>query len=137
MQFARGRDAWCAIGSCWSRAVRWHGSYWNLSIGNSYGDDADCTLQIKEDATFTVKCTRSSVGTNNIARSSSWSGGAVTKGNRIVLQTNAGPWPWIVLRRSGDGSLYGTTLDPLVAPTIEMEFERDTQTTAGAGGGAT
>jgi hypothetical protein len=111
----------------------WQGSYWQLGMVY-YADDADCTLQIKEDATFTVKCTRSSVGTNNIAKSSSWSGRVVTNGNRIVLQDNAGAWPSIVLRRSGNGGLYGTTLDPLVGATIEMEFERDTHTTTGGGG---
>ena len=99
-----------------------------------YDDDADCTLQIKEDSTFTAKCTRSSVGTNNIAKSSSWSGRVVRKGNSIVLQDNGGSWPSIVLRRSGNGTLYGTTLDPLVGATIEMEFERGPNTTAGAGG---
>jgi hypothetical protein len=112
----------------------WQGSYWNLPLGNSYGDEADCTLQIKEDATFTVKCTRSSVGANNIAKSSSWSGRAVTKGNSIVLQDDGGPWPSIVLRQFGNGSLYGTTLDPLVGATIEIEFERDTHMTTRGGG---
>ncbi|PYO53917.1 MAG: hypothetical protein DMD84_04240 [Candidatus Rokuibacteriota bacterium] len=90
-----------------------------------YDDDADCTLRIKEDATFAATCTRSPVGTNNIAKSSKWSGRVVTKGNRIVLQDNGGPWPSIVLARSRNGTLYGVTLDPLVGATIEMNFERE------------
>ena len=75
------------------------------------------------------------VGRNeHIAKSSSWSGRVVTKGNSIVLQDNGGPWPSIMLRRSANGTLYGTTLDPLVGATIEMEFERDTHTITGGGG---
>ena len=110
----------------------WRGSYWQLGMVY-YDDDADCTLRIKEDATFAATCTRSPVGTNNIAKSSKWSGRVVTKGNRIVLQDNGGPWPSIVLARSGNGTLYGVTLDPLVGATIEMNFEREPNTAAGAG----
>jgi hypothetical protein len=112
----------------------WHGSYWNLPIGNSYGDDADCTLQIKDDATFTAKCTRVAWGANNIARPSSWSGRVATKGNRVILQDSGGPWPWIVLKRSGNDTLYGVTLDPQVGATVEIEFEREPNTAAGAAG---
>jgi len=57
----------------------------------------------------------------------------VTKGNRAVLQDNGEPWPSIVLTRSGNGILYGVTLDPLVGATIEMNFEREPNTAAGAG----
>ena len=110
----------------------WRGSYWQLGMVY-YDDDADCTLRIKEDATFTATCTRSPVGTNNIARSSKWSGRVVTKGNRIVLQDNGGPWPSIVLRRSGKDVLYAVTLDPPVGATVEMNFEREPNTAAGAG----
>ena len=38
-----------------------------------------------------------------------------------------------VLTRSGDDTLFGVTLDPLVGATIEMEFERAPNTAAGAG----
>ena len=110
----------------------WRGSYWQLGMVY-YDDDADCTLRIKEDATFTATCTRSPVGTNNIARSSKWSGRVVTKENRIVLQDNGGPWPSIVLRRSGKDVLYAVTLDPPVGATVEMNFEREPNTAAGAG----
>ena len=104
-------------------AGTWHGSYWQLGMVY-YADDADCTLHINADSTFTANCTRSAVGTNNIAKSSSWSGRAVKNGDRIVLHDTGGAWPSIVLRRSRTGTLYGTTLDPLVGATIEMEFER-------------
>ena len=113
-------------------AGTWQGSYWQLGMVY-YADDADCTLQIKEDSTFIAKSTRSAVGTNNIAKSSSWSGHVVTTANGIVLKNNGGPWPSIVLRRHGD-TMYATTLDPLVGATIEMEFERSPHTTAGTGG---
>jgi hypothetical protein len=113
----------------------WRGSYWQLGMVY-YDDDADCTLRIKEDATFTATCTRSPFGTNNLARSSSWSGRVVTKGNRVVLQANGGPWPWIVLTRSGNDTLYGVTLDPPVGATIEMDFEREPNAAGGAGAGS-
>ena len=86
-----------------------------------YDDDADCTLPIKDDATFTAKRTRVAWGTNNLARSSSWSGRVVTKGNRVILEDAGRPWPWIVLTRSGNDTLYGVTLDPPVGATIGME----------------
>ena len=111
----------------------WHGSYWQLGMVY-YADDADCTLQIKDDATFTAKCTRSAVGTNNIAMSSSWSGHVLTTAHGIVLQDNGGAWPSIALRRYDNNTLYGTTLDPVVGATVEMEFERGPHTTAGTGG---
>jgi len=110
----------------------WHGSYWQLGMVY-YDDDADCTLRIEDDATFTAKCTRVAWGTNNLARSSSWSGRVVTKGNRVILEDAGGPWPSIVLTRSGNDTLFGVTLDPLVGATIEMEFERAPNTAAGAG----
>ena len=98
----------------------WHGGYWQLGMVY-YDDDADCTLPIKDDATFTAKRTRVAWGTNNLARSSSWSGRVVTKGNRVILEDAGRPWPWIVLTRSGNDTLYGVTLDPPVGATIEME----------------
>lgn len=111
----------------------WQGSYWQLGMV-LYSDDADCTLQIKPDATFTATCTRSAVGTNNIAKSSRWSGRVVTKGHYVVLQDNGGAWPSIVLRRSSDGALYGATLDPLVGATVGIEFERESDTSASPAG---
>jgi hypothetical protein len=113
-------------------AGTWHGSYWQLGMVY-YADDADCTLQIKDDATFTATCKRVTWGTNNLARPSGWSGRVATKGNRLILEDHGGPWPWIVLTRSSNGMLYGVTLDPLVQATIEMEFEREPNTACGAG----
>ena len=115
-------------------AGTWHGVYWNLPMGNSYGDAADCTLQVNEDSTFTATCTKSSVGANNIGKSSKWSGRVVTKGQRVVLESDGGPWPWIVLKRSGSGTLYGVTLDPLVGATVEMNFTHGPSAPAGAAG---
>jgi len=126
-----GEEGWPLLAARELSGTR-RGSYWQLGM-MYYDDDADCTLRIKEDATFTATCTRSPVGTNNIARSSKWSGRVVTKGNRIVLQDNGGPWPSIVLRRSGKDALYGVTLDPPVGATVEMNFEREPNTAAGTG----
>jgi hypothetical protein len=113
----------------------WHGAYWALpALGNSYGDEADCTLRIKDDATYTVKCERAKIGANDLARASSWSGRVATKGARVILQDKDGLWPNIVLRRSGNNILYGTSLDPLVGATVEIEFEHEPTTAAGAGG---
>src|SRR5204862_106159 len=50
-----------------------------------------------------------------------------------ILEDAGGPWPSIVLTRSGNDTLFGVTLDPLVGATIEMEFERAPNTAAGAG----
>ena len=58
----------------------------------------------------------------------------VTKGTRIVLEGDGGPWPSIVLRRSGDGALYGVTLDPQVGATVEMSFTHDPGAPARAAG---
>jgi hypothetical protein len=102
----------------------WQGLYWQLGMVY-YLDDANCTLQIKDDSTFTAKCTRSPIGANNLAKSSSWSGHVVTRGNELVLDDDAGVWPSIVLRRSTDDRLYGTSLDPLVGATVQMKFERE------------
>ena len=111
----------------------WRGFYWQLGMVY-YLDDADCTLQIKEDRAFTATCKRSAVGANNIAKSSTWSGRALIENDRIVLDDEAGSWPSIVLRRSADGGLFGTTLDPLVGATIEMELQRAPRATAGTEG---
>jgi hypothetical protein len=110
----------------------WHGYYGDLGLAYDE-DDADCVLRIENDATFTATCTRTRSGTNNLANPSSWSGRATTKGNRVVLQAGNGPWPWIVLTRSGSDTLYGVTLDPLVGATIEMEFKRQPNTAGRAG----
>jgi hypothetical protein len=43
-------------------------------------------------------------------------------------------WPNIVLKRSGNSTLYGTTLDPLTGATVEIELEHAPNTAAGIGG---
>jgi len=116
-------------------AGTWHGSYRALpAMGNSYDDEADCALRIKDDATYTVTCGRAKIGANDLARGSSWSGRVVTKGHEIVLHDQGGLWPTIVLRQSADGALFGTTLDPLVGPTIEIEFARESHPSASPSG---
>jgi hypothetical protein len=111
----------------------WRGNYWQLGMV-LYDDDANCTVRIMDSATFTSNCTRSAVGTNNIAKSSTWSGRVVTKGNHVILKDDRGMWPNIVLKRSGNTTLYGTTLDPLTGATVEMELEHVPNTAAGIGG---
>jgi hypothetical protein len=99
----------------------WRGNYWQLGMV-LYDDDANCTVRITDSARFTTHCTRSPVGTNNIAKSSSWWGRVMTKGNHVILKDDSGIWPNIVLKRSGN-NLYGTTLDPLTGATVEMDLE--------------
>jgi hypothetical protein len=112
----------------------WQGSYWQLPLGNSYDDVADCTLRIKEDSTYSAACRRPDIGANDIMRPSSWSGRVVTKGNRVILENGGGPWPSIVLKRSNNGTLYGVTLDPAVGATVEMEFHREPTPPASSAG---
>ena len=111
----------------------WHGSYWQLGMV-LYDDDANCTVRVMDSARFTANCTRSAVGTNNIAKSSTWSGRVATKGNHVILKDDRGMWPIIVLKRSGNNILYGTTLDPLTGAIVEMDLEHVPNTAAGIGG---
>ena len=100
----------------------WRGSFGQFG-GVLYLDEADCTLDIREDRTFTARCTRSP-GANNIAKPSSWSGRVAADGNRVTLQTSSGPWPWVVLTRWDAKTLYGVSIDPMVQATVMMSFER-------------
>ena len=111
----------------------WRGNYGQLGMAY-YDDDANCIVRMTDSARFTANCTRSTVGTNNIAKSSSWSGRVVTKGNHVILKDDSGMWPNIVLKRSGNNTLYGTTLDPLTGATVEMDLEHAPNTAAGIGG---
>jgi hypothetical protein len=104
-------------------AGTWRGSYWQLG-GVLYADDADCTLLIRDDATFTATCTRAH-GANNIAKPSRWSGSVVLEGHRVVLDADGGPWPSLILTRSGGNTLYGVTLDPLVGATVALALQRE------------
>ena len=98
----------------------WRGNYWQVGMVY-YLDDTNCTLRINEPR-FATTCTRSSVGTNNIAKSSSWSGRVVRKGNELILHNDTGMWPTVVLRRSADDRLFGLSVDPLTGATVELRF---------------
>ena len=102
----------------------WQGPYWQVGMVY-YTDDANCTVRVNEDQTFTAKCTRSPFGTNNLAKTSSWTGHVVTKGDRVVLDADRDLWPNIVLQRADNDTLYGVTLDPRVGATIELRLERE------------
>ena len=99
----------------------WHGSFGQVAA-SLYADEGDCILQIKQDGTFTQTVRPAKIGTNNLAKASSWSGTVVTSGNRVILRSSQGPS--VTLIRSGN-SLYGVTLDPLVEVTIAMHFQRE------------
>jgi hypothetical protein len=110
----------------------WHGRYGQVGMVY-YLDDAICTLQIRDDATYTATCKRSPYGTNNLAKSSSWSGHVVTRGDDVILEHGNALWPRIILNRSGRGDLHGVTLDPQVGATVEMDFQRDGAAASPAG----
>jgi len=57
----------------------------------------------------------------------------VTTGNRVILQDKDGLWPNIVLRHSGSNILFGTSLDPVMGATVEMEFEHESTPPAASG----
>lgn len=121
---AASADDGSALAAPTRLAGTWRGDYWQLGMV-LYEDDANCTLRLREDRTFSASCTRSAIGTNNLAKPSTWSGRVLTKGDRIVLQDATGQWPSIVLMRSAkDDRLYGVSIDPRVGATVEMAFER-------------
>ena len=103
---------------------RWRGSFSQVG-GGIDGDQADCVLQVKEDSTFTAKCTRSEPAPNAGPKVSAWSGRVVTKERRVILETTEGAWPSMTLTRSADDRLYAMTRDPLVQVFVLFEFERD------------
>ena len=102
-------------------AGTWRGSFGQVSA-IFYMDEGDCTLQIKEDGTFTAACRPSKGGTNNLAKASTWSGTVVTSRNRVTLRSSQEAW--VTLIRSGN-TLYGVAKDPLVEATIMMNLERE------------
>jgi hypothetical protein len=101
-------------------AGTWRGSFGQVSAFQ-YLDEGECILQIKEDGTFTATC-RPSKGTNNLAKTSTWSGTVVISRNRVTLRSSQEAW--LTLIRSGN-TLYGVAEDPLVEATIMMRFERE------------
>ncbi len=98
----------------------WRGSFSQMAA-SLYEDEGDYMLQIKEDGTFTATVTRAKLGTNNLAKASTWSGTVVTRGNRVTLRSSQGPS--VTLIRSGN-SLYGIAEDPLAEATIAMSLQR-------------
>jgi hypothetical protein len=99
----------------------WHGSFGQVAA-SFYMDEGNCILQIKEDGTFTEIVRPAKLGTNNLAKASTWSGTVVTSGNRVTLRSSQGLS--VTLIRSGN-SLYGVAQDPLVEVTIAMKFQRE------------
>ena len=102
---------------------QWHGSFGQVAA-SLYEDESKGVLQINPDGTFKATVTRG-LGTNNLAKPSTWSGIVVTNGDRVTLQNSQGPWPWIILRRSGDHMLYGVATDPAIGAPVMIKFERD------------
>ncbi len=75
----------------------------------------------EDDGTFSATITRSTGGTNNLAKSVTWSGTVVRSGNRIVLRSSQEQW--ISLSRSGD-TLYGVLEDPVVEAVVTLTLKR-------------
>jgi len=101
----------------------WNGTFGQLSA-SLYEDEGRCILRIKEDGTFTATVTPNG-GTNNLAKASTWAGTVVPDGQRVTLRNSTGPWPWIILTRSGSNTLYGVATDPATEAPVMMEFERE------------
>jgi hypothetical protein len=104
----------------------WRGSF-SQTAASLYEDEGDCMLQIKEDGTFTATVTRAKRGTNNLAKTSTWSGTVVTRGNRVTLRGSQGPS--VTFMRSGN-SLYGVAEDPFAEATIAMSLQRENGATS-------
>ena len=101
----------------------WYGTYGQIGAV-LYTDEANTVLHIKPDGTFTATVTKG-YGANNLAKPSTLSGTVVTNGNRVTLRNSQGPWPWIILTRSGDDVLYGLPIDPAIEAAVMMKLERD------------
>lgn len=82
-----------------------------------YEDESSSVLRINPDGTFTATVTRG-LGTNNLAKPSTLSGTVVANGHRVTLQNSQGPWPWIILTRSGGDILYGLADDPAIEAPV-------------------
>ena len=101
-------------------AGTWHGSF-GWPGGTYWADDGHCTLRINEDGTFSATVTPAP-GANNLAKASSWSGTAVSAGDRVTLRSLQGPSTTLI--RSGN-RLYGLAKDPLVEVPITISLERE------------
>jgi hypothetical protein len=101
----------------------WHGTFGQVGAV-LYEAESNSVLRINPDGTFTATVTKG-LGTNNLAKPSTLSGTVVTNGKRVTLRNAEGPWPWIVLTRSGDDILYGLANDPAVQAPVMIKFERE------------
>jgi hypothetical protein len=102
----------------------WHGTLGQCRA-DQYEDEALITLQIKDDGTFTANVIPNR-GANNLAKPSKLAGTVVTKGNRVTLRNEEGPWTWLTLVRTRDGNvLYGVAHDPAPETNVMLKFERD------------
>jgi len=99
----------------------WRGSL-SQTEASLYEDEANFTLQIKENGTFSATITRSNGGTNNLAKPVAWSGTVVRSGHRIVLRSSQEQW--IALTRSGGDTLYGVMEDPVVEVVVTVTLKR-------------
>ena len=102
---------------------RWYGTFGQIAA-SLYEDESRGVLQINPDGTFMATVTKG-LGTNNLAKPSTLSGIVVTNGDRVTLQNSQGPWPWIILTRSGDHTLYGVATDPAIGAPVMIKFERE------------
>jgi hypothetical protein len=99
----------------------WRGSFSQVAA-SQYEDEANFTLEIKDDGTFTATIKPSKSGTNNLAKPVTWSGTVVRSGNRIVLRSSQEQW--ISLSRSGGDTLYGVIEDPMVEAVVTVTLKR-------------
>ena len=104
------------VNGTWHGSFGWVGAYF-------YQDEALVTLRIENDGTFAATVTPNR-GANNLAKPSTLSGTVVTRGNRVTLRNSEGPWPWLILARSGD-TLYGVAVDPATEANVMLKLDRD------------
>ena len=100
----------------------WHGTFGQIAA-SLYADESVSMLRINPDGTFTATVGPGG-GTNNLAKRSAWSGTVVTSGDRVTLRNEQGPWPWIILTRSGDDVLFGLATDPAIQAPVMIKFNR-------------
>ena len=103
-------------------AGTWHGSLGQVAA-SLYADEGRLTLNIEDDGTFTATVTPAP-GANNRAKRSTLAGTVATRGNRVILRNTQGPWPWVILERSGDNTLYGVATDPATQANVMLRMDR-------------
>lgn len=101
------------LGGTWQGSFGWPGgSYWP--------DDANCTVRINGDGTFTATVVPAP-GANNLAKRSKWSGTVGRDGDLVEFRVAQGPT--VTLRHLGE-RLYGVARDPAVGVPVVLELER-------------